>query len=207
MPDYRLTATLAPVSGDTADVNVNGFHISKDTPITGGDYTAWANAVKAFYDDLVDEQALRGRAQTGHSVKIYANDTSVPNYPIYESAFALSSDPGGVDLPQEVALCISYANDSANSVPRGRRRGRIYISGWTEATNFGGRPYTDTCADVVDAFDTYCGTMNALTDVSATIWSPTELQSFVIERAWVDNEWDTMRSRGTKATVRETRTI
>lgn len=207
MPDYRLTASLAAASGDSADVNVNGFHISKATPITGSDYTAWANAVKGLYDDLVDELALNGRAQTGHSVKIYANDTSVPNYPIYESTWSLADDPGPVDMPQEVALCISYANDSANSVPRGRRRGRIYISGWAEATNFQGRPFTDTCADVADAFKSYCDTMNALTDVSVSVWSPTELTAFDIERCWVDNEWDTLRSRGTRATIRETRTI
>ena len=204
MPNYNATATLLAKTGNTRDVNVNGFAISTTSPLSSTDQTNWANEIADFYSSLLSVAMLNGREQNGHSIKIYAADTGVPNYPIYETAFNLSSDPLALDLPDEVSLCVSYANDSANSVPRGRRRGRIYISGQRESSNLSGRPTTAAYEGLCDAFKDYCDAVNAISDLSAGVWSRANATVYPIERVWCDNEWDTMRSRGGRATARKT---
>jgi hypothetical protein len=207
MPFYNATATLASETGDTADVQVNGFAIVTTSAPTNTELEGWSSVIQAFYDDLEVAGWLKGRAQNGHLVKIYATDTGVPNYPILEESFNLTSAPGGIDLPNEVSLCISYANDSSNSVPRARRRGRIYISGATEAANVSGRPTSGVIGAIADIFEDYVQAVNSTANLEAGIWSRTNATVYPIERIWVDNEWDTMRSRGGKPTERATRTI
>jgi hypothetical protein len=70
-----------------------------------------------------------------------------------------------------------------------------------------GRPSAATVGDLADAYKDYADTVNLITDVTAGIWSRTEAAVFEIDTCWVDNEWDTMRSRGTESTSRETRSI
>lgn len=207
MPNYNATATLLADSGATEDVWVNGFAVSTASPLAGSSQTAWAVAIKDFYDDILALQGLRSRDQFGHSVKIYATDTGVPNYPIYESTFSLVSTPGTIDLPAEVNLAVSYANDSETSIPRARRRGRIYIGGWSESVNGTGIPTSATYTGLATAYKTYCDTINGVADLTAGVWSRSNATVYAVERVWCDNEWDTMRSRGGKSTARSTQTV
>lgn len=207
MPNYNAVVSLASTSGDSADINVNGFAVVDTGALDASDQSDWADALVNFYDALEVLNVLKGRAQNGHTIKIYAADTGVPNYPIYETSFNLTAAPGPVEMPEEVALCISYANDSQNSVPRARRRGRIYISGFTESSNDTGRPATGTYTALPSAFNDYVDEVNLIADVSAGIWSRANATVYPIERIWCDNEWDTMRSRGGKATTRVTLTV
>lgn len=207
MANYYASAALAATSGETADVNVNTFAFIGPAVFTPTEGEFVKDTIKGFYDALVTLGALKGRAQNGHTVKIYAATTATPNYPIDESGFNLASAPAAVDLPLEVNLCVSYANDSATIVPRARRRGRIYISGWGEAANTVGRPTSFYYEGLATAYAAYCDALNAEPDFAAAIWSRTNASLYGIERVWTDDEWDTMRSRGGKATVRNTITI
>ena len=195
---------MASQTGNTEDVNVNTFAVSAPSTPNSLQLGAWRAAIKAFYDARLTSGALRGRAQTGHTMKFYAADTSVPNYPIDQQAWSLFGGPGPVQLPGEVCLCVSYANDSANSVPRGRRRGRIYISGWSDTINVAGRPQNGSCEEQAFQFATYVEAVNDITDFRAGVYSRLNSLVYPIERVWVDNEWDTMRSRGGKSTYRQT---
>lgn len=204
MANYYAQATLAAASGETADVNVNIFSFigpNVFTPTEGNLVNGW---ISDFYDTLETNNVLCGRAQTGHTIKIYPAVTTTPNYPIDESSFNLTGSPPGVDLPLEVNLCISYANDSATIVPRARRRGRIYISGFTELMNTAGRPTSTVYQLLADTYLAYVDAMNAEPDFAAAIWSRTNGSLYPIERIWCDDEWDTMRSRGGKSTTRYT---
>lgn len=207
MANYYATANLASQTGETADVNVNTFaFIGPDvfTPTEGNFINV---TIKAFYDTLRLAGAICGRATTGHVVKIYSATSFTPNYPIDESSFALAGTVPAIELPAEVTLAISYANDSASIVPRARRRGRIYIGAHAEAQNAAGRPSTTIVSALAGAYEVYCETLNADPDFQACVWSRTNASLYPIERCWVDNEWDTMRSRGGKSTSRDTRVI
>lgn len=193
--------TLLPVSGNGADVNVNGF-AADAVGITEPDLDDWAVAIKDFYDDAYAAGGMRGIATNNHVVKFYDITLPQPNYPIYETTFNLATGGSGVDLPMELALCVSYKNTVNNAVPRARRRGRIYISGWTESVNTNGRPTSGAYQGLADGYATYVAAVNAITSLDAGVWSRADNVVYPIDEVWCDNEWDTVRRRGTLPTVR-----
>jgi len=207
VPNYYAQATLASQTGETADVNVNIFSFIGPAVFdsTAGEFVG--DAIKQFYVDVRTAGGIKGMAQNGHTIKMYSATTLPPNYPIDEYAFNLPVAPGAIEMPLEVALCVSYANDSATIVPRARRRGRIYISGWGESDNTSGRPVSTAYGGLVTAYETYADTLNADPDYEAGVWSRTNGIIYPIERIWADNEWDTQRSRGGKSTARTTVTL
>jgi len=204
MPFFSAQVSLAAAGGATEDVNVNSFYIENATTPTNAQVTSWKAALDTFYDELVNLGALRGRAVAGHVEKFYAEDGSVPNYPFAERSMTLASTPGAVSLPTEVNLCVSYANDTANSVPRGRRRGRIYLGGWLVGANDLGRPGTNVYPNLANMFATYVEAVNDIAGFRAVVYSRSNITGYAIQRVWVDNDWDTMRSRGRKSTARGT---
>lgn len=203
MANYYVQVALAAQTGETADVNVNVLAAVGPAVITSVEFELWADAIKSLYNTYnFIGGVLNGRAQNGHTLKFYNAVTTVPNYPLYESGFNFTAAPGAIDLPLEVSLCVSYQCDSAVVVPVRRRRGRIYISGFTEAQNTGGRPTAATCEHLGSEFRDYVEAVNGIADFTASIWSRTNGSLYPIERTWCDNEWDTMRSRGGKSTIR-----
>jgi len=204
MPFFSAQVSLAASGGATEDVNVNSFYIENATTPTNAQVTSWKAAIDTFYNELVNLGALRGRAQSGHVEKFYAEDGSVPNYPFEERSFQLTQTPGAISLPTEVNLCVSYANDTANSVPRARRRGRIYLGGWIVGANDLGRPGSNVFPNLANMFATYVEAVNDITGFRAVVYSRSNITGYAIQRVWVDNDWDTMRSRGRKSTARST---
>jgi len=108
--------------------------------------------------------------------------------------------------PREVALCLSYHSD--RNLPR--KRGRIYVGPW--ATGFmSERPQA---ASITSLQDLRTGLANiGGTDVQWCIYSPTRSlpgQTPVFEQVkggWIDDEWDTVRSRGLRAIGRNAWTM
>ncbi len=207
MSNYYATAALVASSGVTRDVNINTFAVAVDGAISSGQAADWADAIVGFYNELRADLMLKGRAQNDHLVKVLAADGSVPNYPLYEYPFNLSGAPGAVEMPPEVTLCVSYANTTEAGVPRARRRGRIYISGFGETANTVGRPDSGYCTNLRDAYKTYADAVNAISGLTAGVWSRVGATVYPIDLVWVDNEWDTMRSRGGRSTARYEATV
>ncbi len=98
--------------------------------------------------------------------------------------------------PREVALCLSYF--AGRNEPG--RRGRIFLPVAYTDTVPGARPtaplmeraraLAEDLADVGDTFTKWC------------LYSRTQDAAFTISDSWVDNEWDTQRSRGLDPTGR-----
>jgi len=204
MPNYHVIVTLQAASGETADNQVNTFAFESTGGLDSASAGAYTLLIKAFYDQVRSSGPLLGLAQNAHVVKYYNAVTSVPNYPLFTNTFNLTVAPGAIDMPLEVSLCISYANDSDTTVSAKRRRGRIYLSGFSEASNTAGRPISAVLTGLSDAYRDYVEAANLLSGVTACVWSRANGALYPIERVWVDNEWDTMRSRGGKSTLRET---
>nr|CRY96744.1 hypothetical protein [uncultured prokaryote] len=204
MPNMYASVTLASQTGETADSASNLFAASFDEPFTGGDADDWKDILVQFYNDLRTGGMLRGYAQSGHTIKFLRAVTTVPNYPVEFRTFSVLGTLGAVDLPLEVSLCVSYANDTEVTVSPRRRKGRIYISGFTASQNAAGRPVLATQQALGEAYADYCSALNLMEGVAAGVWSRAEGAIYDIDRVWVDNEWDTMRSRGGKSTSRFT---
>lgn len=207
MPNYFAQTSIASQTGETADYSSNTFAARTDAFMDETMAQDWADEIAAFYLYCSAAGALRGYTSTGSTVKFYSCNGVAPNYPFYETSLPGWPSPGTLDLPLEVALCISYANDSQIGVPRARRRGRIYISGWTEAANTNGRPSSLYPGSLCDGFRDYAEAVNLIGGIEAGVWSRADEVVYPLERCWVDNEWDTMRSRGGKSTERVTRDI
>lgn len=208
MPACFAQVILLPKSGASEDVQVNGFA----TQVTGLDLSltdanTWVTNLKGFYDDVRALGGCRGLEQNNHLVKIYDIAGAAPNYPLFELNFNLASAVPGIGLPMEVALAVSYSNVSETGVARARRRGRIYLSGWGDASNDDGRPTTTVYEGLATAYDDYVDAQNAVADFQAGVWSRVNGIVYGIETVWCDNEWDTQRRRGGRPTDRYTLTI
>jgi len=193
--------TLIASSANSADNQSNGFYVS-ESGYTEANLDTWATAIKTFYEGCVTAGAMLGIAQNNHIIKFYDVGAPAPNYPVYETTFNLATSVNATDLPQEVALCVSYRNNTQNSVLRARRRGRIYISGWAESRNTAGRPTSAAYQGLAQAYKDYCDAVNVISGFTAVVYSRVQDITSEIEEVWCDDEWDTMRRRGGKPTAR-----
>jgi hypothetical protein len=204
MENYYAQVILASDTGASKDVSINTFAIACPSAITPTISTEWRDALIAFYNAVQGAGGLHGRAKNGHVIKQLKAATTKPNYPLYTYDWNLTDTPQLTEMPQEVALCVSYANDSTPLVPRARRRGRIYISGWGEADNASGRPNNSVADALATAYADYADAVYAIGDAAPGVWSRSTGDVFLLDRVYCDNEWDTMRSRGGKSTYRKT---
>ena len=201
--NFYAQVSIAQASGDPADTTTNVWALQKGSEMTAQQATAWTVNLKAFYDTMNTGPALCGASTTGHLVKVYKTGGQKPNYPLFEEQFSLATAPDPVSLPREVALCVSYSNTEFPSVPRARRRGRIYIPGWVNTANAGGRPTPSAVGSLTAAFSGYMSSMvGGNIDWYPGVWSRVTQDVYPLTEAHVDNEWDTQRRRGTKPTIR-----
>lgn len=204
MAIYYAQSVVQSLTGDSADSSSNTFAWNVASPLDDAVVDDLAAAMSGFYQDLVAGGMMFGYSPLGAIAKFLVATTAVPNYPLFQRNISWGGANNSVELPEEVALCASYANDTLTSVSPKRRRGRIYISGHSASNNTSGRPTTATQTALATAYRDYVDACNDITGVTAGVWSRTDAVVYNVERIWVDNEWDTMRSRGGKSTARVT---
>lgn len=183
---------------------VNTVHFSRaglwDAVWSGPDAEDTANDVRDMF--AATRQYIP--PDYGVQVKVYDLDEPEPRFPKFTTSWVPYAQAGGVHAPREVALCLSFRGEL--NVPR--QRGRIFLGPYivssmairpeagirtnalalaTGLANIGG-PDIDWCV-----FSKY--PLAAGTD-GGTMHS--------IQHAWVDDEWDTVRSRGFLASTRST---
>lgn len=129
-------------------------------------------------------------------VKAY-NLGSAPNYPVGE-AVKNAGQTGTSAGPREVALCLSYYRE--RNVPR--QRGRIYLPNFGTLPFTAVRPTTAQRQKVLDLATALTGVGGV--DVDWIQHSTADGSSGKVTDAYCDDEWDTMRRRGLKATTRST---
>jgi len=133
------------------------------------------------------------------TIKIYDATKAPPSYPLATSSnltgFIVSA------LPREVSVCLSYY--SARNIPR--QRGRLYIPAKFVGGSLGIRPSAPQMTTVLD-----WGAMlfkSLPSGCIPVVWSRLMKADYAITNYWCDDEWDTVRSRGMKATTRQTATL
>lgn len=153
--------------------------------------------------DILDEFQTVGPAGQ-IEVKLYDVTTPPPNPPLARKIEAVGTSPQAA-CPREVALCLSFYADS--NVPR--RRGRLFIPiHWIKAGTtaaLGVRPSTGdrtTIGGIADKLANIGGV-----DVDWVVWSERSQQHHSVTNWYVDDEWDTVRSRGLRPTTRTIGTV
>jgi len=167
----------------------------------------FAGAVEDFYGALATMYPETVKS-TGHSWKLYDMDDPEPRTPAAIGTFDFPVSTSGNPLPPEVAMVMSFQAPPESGINQGRRRGRIYL-GPLGVTNLGndGRPASGRITQLKNAGEDLQDASDAASDWVWCVYSRAQVAdgenpvSFV-ESGWVDNEFDTQRRRGWKATSR-----
>lgn len=199
----RVLVTLDTDSGLPEDVITNTWHFDQDLP---GDQSADIfDRLQLFYEAI---QGYLSKTLNGAiHYKAYDLADAPPRVPFAERSDTFT--PSTQDsFPNEVAVCLSYRADYESGTPNARRRGRIFIGPLSvdAATNVGG--YGDL--QVSSAFQTVLadagqdmlgpnGDGDPIWAVYSRTTDITETMADAFNDAtnlWVDNAFDTVRSRG-----------
>lgn len=202
MAVYRFQTAYPVHSVLPRDYFANTFHMNH---LAGG---ITATDLNSICDSINDMFATRLGAATGREVrtKCYEVPHAKPNPPVADRVKSLGT-PWTPTTNCEVAICLSFAGNP--SLPR--ERGRMYFSPGmcrqtTPAglTTIGIRP---TSAQMQWALDFYSVANASFPDLGGVdwefgVWSPTNNAFVKATKAWVDDEWDTVRSRGLRESTR-----
>jgi hypothetical protein len=195
----RVQVSMAVDSMLPRDLVVNNLHF--DDGGVSISPTSWED----ICGDICDLWQERYGSVTGQVTAAAYDIGTPPNFPIAKVTKGVAQYNTNKG-PREVALCLSFARNK--SIPS--QRGRIYLmpgartgfSGW----EIGLRP-TDQQMAWALGFFSQSGT--GLPDIGGTdlkfgVWSPTTGVFHQASLAWCDDEWDTVRRRGLRATTRQT---
>jgi hypothetical protein len=193
MAQFHVMMSRLPQSNLARDRVVTTFHIDTDLDFLiddGEQAEGFAQDAATLFADTMG--ALGGF--TGWEARVYTHGAPKLTPPIATA----TAQPGGTPLdpgPREVALCLSYYA----TLNQPRRRGRMYLGPWP-ASQMAERPGTTPTGA--------CGTIAqglAALGGPTTQWvqySPTTGEFHNVTNFFIDNEWDTQRSRGLRATSR-----
>lgn len=128
--------------------------------------------------------------------KLYVATGAPPHYPVGEHEV----NPGPAQAsscPREVALCLSFFSE--RNVPR--RRGRVYVPMAALGQNLNTvRPPGVTMSKVGELAALFAD-LGGL-DVDWVVYSRVDTTARPVTDWYVDDEWDTVRSRGLRPTTR-----
>jgi hypothetical protein len=136
-------------------------------------------------------------------VRLYDIEGTKPVYPMAESSSNWGGTPASLAFPGELAVCLSFYHDH----PRPRQRGRLYFP--LSFLAVGSSAVASRVAPVTqDALAVYPGKFAALggVDVDWIVWSQRDHAAHQVNHWFIDNEWDTVRSRGIKSNLRQSGT-
>jgi hypothetical protein len=162
----------------------------------------FANDASPLLDALKDNLAATTYVSTHpFTLKAYDAAKSPPNFPVAIKEQLGTAPNSGI--PREVALCLSYY--ATNNRPR--TRGRLYLppTWFTAVANVrpSGAIITAALGFAADVL-----TKNLPSGAFWECWSTVEKAGMGrVTHVWVDDEWDTIRSRGMRATTRQTATV
>lgn len=200
MPLYKCQVTLNMTDGLAENAATNTWYFDatstttlEDASIALGD---WYRATDLLLSSLVDEDnVLR---------TFYDMADPEPRAPVKEGLInALTVATSAA--PTEVALVMAYQAVKVAGLPQARRRGRVYLGPLGDNVfDATGRVPPGTVQVVRDAGAALLAASNAASDWSWVQYSSVGQEATPVVNGWVDNEWDTQRRRGRKASVRST---
>lgn len=160
----------------------------------GDDPQALANALKTNIMAVTEIGV-----DTPFRIKVYNAEKAPPSYPLAEASNGTGMK--ATNFPREVALCLSYYS----TYNRPGYRGRVFIPGSFCGGAMSLRP-TSTQMGKALAWGNTLG-KGLPTAHNLVVYSRHLGQSFGVSNLWVDDEWDTVRSRGLKPTTRQLATL
>lgn len=206
MAEYQVRVVLPYTSGLPSDVVVNTWSViysgSADlAPIFAAMYDGTAGSIGGWISERVSRVADACRVET-YEIDLAGGPMGAP---LGVSTFTMEAADSAAFLPLEVAVCTSFSANAGPGISAARRRGRVFIGPLipTVVDGTDGAPrVSDTFRDAL-ALATKNIAVNLVAEgAELAVWSRTDAALYPIVRGWVDNEFDTMRSRQIEATDR-----
>jgi hypothetical protein len=208
---------LAGTTGFARDNVVNTFHFDRagSTVPLGTVLPLVRDALIAFYNGVpVGGGAnplcnwmsiLLDRAVDHSLIKIYDLSVAAPRIPTtytWQLGVANSGDAG---LPTEVAMCLSMKT----ALPTRRGRGRVFVGPLHSSSIVIDPPNIHPNGGLMNSLRYAGRDLRASANPSAgmpvwSVYSRLSNQMHAVTDVWVDNEFDTQRRRGHRATLRVT---
>jgi len=213
MTTYRTIITIPSDTAIPRDAATNTWHfesVAGTAPATGD----ISSKMLAFYNAI--DGLLSSFCGTPATGKTYDLLAPQPRAPIDEFEINLTT-AGGNGLPTECAVAMSYTAGPLSGQPIARRRGRIFLgplssnavgtSGSQVIVASATRTTIANAAAALLGGDSETGAVWSVfspTTAGAEPWDLSSLQSGTIPvvSGWIDDAWDTVRSRGTAPTTR-----
>jgi len=209
----RVQVSLLNDSTLPGDVAMNTFHFR--TPGTVEDSADEISALLETFYNAFDQDLSSGLTGVTN-LAFFDLEQAAPRVPVATDTFTLTVGLG-TQLPGEVALVLSFQGPRVSGFPQARRRGRLFIGPLDGDTITAGtgdaRPSSAAITRITDAADALASStvtpgldwcVFSPTTAGPEPWSSGELNdAFVtITNGWMDNAFDTVRSRGLGATAR-----
>lgn len=202
---WRVQVVMQRASALPEDIVTNTLYFEKSAIQTDSeDVDSMVAMLDAFYGTAHGASPSPIATYIANSVigvtyKVYKIFDPLPRYPVAEVAASWvgGANLGSNALPSEVAICCSFKGGNGP-----RRRGRIYIGplGAAQTVTDGVvRPSTTVRQCIADA------ALDMASSTENTNWvvaSPTGADFVPVNSGWVDDAFDTMRSRGEAPTSR-----
>lgn len=227
----RATVSLHNVNEIEGDAAVNVWHFLHAAALDQTHATKLAVALHTFYNQWAPYMSAcvsRPLGDTGWVISMSnltmgsaGPDDDVVTPMLFNDSYVLAQPTASFDMyPNEVACCLSFRGDvdgvpeeSGTTRPRARRRGRVYLGPFqsnagVNASDGGSRPSSTFRDIVMDAYVAMLSTLSSAAPViNHVIYSPTTAIAHVVKEAWIDDAWDTVRSRGLDPVSRDQRTV
>jgi hypothetical protein len=222
---YRAQLTLPNDNGLPRDAVVNTWHfLGTDAVSDAVNATDMLAQLDAFYTGWVPSWGSSAVDWANSLVKFYVFEDSPPRIPFYEAGISPGTPPSAnYDYPPDVAICLSMQAERISGANMRRRRGRVYLGPVSNGTGDSERVQTSMADGIAAQADSaffgsglcqlavYSPYTHHDVPVGGNIKDyPDEDPSMLllsfheVVRVWVDNEYDTQRRRGLKASYRKT---
>jgi hypothetical protein len=198
MTTLNVQHTIDSSNGLPADAVVNTWHFTTINPVTNAIADSIFDALVAFYQ--VIDQYYAATLNTSAHLKAYDRSDPSPRQPIRTRDYALVL--GATSLPQEVALCMSYQATRVSGQLQSRRRGRVYLGPFAVTAASDSVPSAALLTAIKTAAQGLLTTSTANANWTWVQFSETDQAEHDVVDGWIDNAFDTMRSRGRRPTVR-----
>lgn len=196
------------------NVAMNTWHFNGAAIDPTDDIALIHTALAGFYGTI--DGGMSGGIASPATVKYYLLTDPIPRAPLEEDTITLSPS-AGARFPNEVAICLSYHALPGSGLNQRRRRGRIFLGPWSNGVGESGDGdaritsaerslivgAAETMADALIA-DTIFWCVFSPSSAGAEPWDATALDAafFPVSGGYVDDAFDTIRSRGLAPTAR-----
>lgn len=199
------------------DVAVNTFHFRTPGDDLPEEAAEAAQRITIFYNNTYGSMThplayylspVIDRTTDACTIKVFDMADAKPRTPIYQEDWTLGASASTKGLPSEVAAVFSFQGARMSGHAQSRRRGRLFIGPLgEEALTFGSASAFPSLAGGLISNGVAAAHNLAVAGVWLPIWcvySRVNDNLVTVTNGWLDNDFDTQRSRGPRATTRNT---